>query len=96
MSEAPELEAGGGRRRIVAALVVGGLAGLLLLVAFLGKRRVPPLMPNDEQHRPLAGARSAEACIACHARGTELDRGPNHTGRQDCWNCHQLGAAGGP
>ena len=83
--------AAGGRGRLIAALAVGGLAGLLLLVAFIGKRRVPPYLPNDEQHRPVASIRSAPACLGCHARGTPLDRGRDHTGREDCWNCHQLG-----
>ncbi len=79
-----------GRRRLIIAGLVGASAGLFLLVAFLGKRRVPPLAPRDSAHALSLPEHSAEACMACHARGTPLDRPRGHTGRQDCWDCHSL------
>jgi hypothetical protein len=77
-------------RRLGIAILVGAAAGVLLLVAFADKRRVPPLTPRDEAHATSFGIRTAESCLGCHARNTPLDRGPNHTGRQDCWGCHSL------
>ena len=79
-----------GRRRLYIAMAVGAAAGLLLLGAFVGKRRVPPLTPADEAHATSLSVRTAEACMACHARNTPLDRPRGHTGRQDCWGCHTL------
>lgn len=80
------------KRRLSVAVAVGAGAGLLLLAAFVGKRRVPPLTPGDEAHARTFAVRTAEACMACHARGTPLDRPRGHTGRQDCWGCHSLPA----
>ena len=89
--EPPAARPAASRRRAWLALSVGGLAGLALFLAFIGKRRVPPLLPADPPHFAASPLRSAEACLGCHARGTELERAKGHTGRQDCWNCHLPG-----
>lgn len=70
------------------AVGIGLIVAVLLFFALAGRTKKPKSPPDDLIHRAAMSSRKAEVCLDCHARGSELDRPANHTGRQDCWSCH--------
>jgi hypothetical protein len=79
-----------GRGRLPGAVVVGLLVVALAVASLMGRLRKPPKVPEGLVHRAAHGGRQAAVCLGCHARGSALDRPESHTGRQDCWSCHDL------
>ena len=81
--------AGSRRRALVAVCVALGVAAAITLM-LTGRTRLPPELVPTLEHRAALGGRDAQACLSCHARGSAPRRPSSHTGREDCWNCHEI------
>ena len=61
-----------------------------VLWLFVGKERKPPFLSPTLEHRASLGGRDKVACLSCHQQGTAPRRTEGHTGREDCWSCHEI------
>ena len=91
-----EVAAPGSRRRALVAVGVAVGVAVAITLVLSGRTRLPPELTPTLEHRAALGGRDAQACLSCHARGGAPRRPASHTGREDCWNCHELKGASAP